>query len=55
VAGEDGWWRRIFSSLSADFFNGKFLLAIIVGIIFFARGQIYEKNNDGLSVINCEQ
>jgi hypothetical protein len=27
AAGEDGWWRRISSSLSDDFFNGRFLLA----------------------------
>jgi hypothetical protein len=26
-AGEDGWWRRISSSLSADFSDGRFLLA----------------------------
>jgi hypothetical protein len=27
VAGEDGWWQQISLSLSADFFNGRFLLA----------------------------
>jgi hypothetical protein len=27
AAGEDSWWQRISSSLSADFFNGNFLLA----------------------------
>jgi hypothetical protein len=27
AAGEDGWWRRISTSLSADFSNGRFLLA----------------------------
>jgi hypothetical protein len=27
VVGEDSWWRRVSSSLSADFFNGRFFLA----------------------------
>jgi hypothetical protein len=27
VAGGDGWWHWISSSLSADFSNGRFLLA----------------------------
>jgi hypothetical protein len=27
AAGEDGWWRQISLSFSADFFNGRFLLA----------------------------
>jgi hypothetical protein len=27
AAGEDGWWWQISLSLSADFFNGRFLLA----------------------------
>jgi hypothetical protein len=27
VAGKDGWWRRISASSSADFFNGRFVLA----------------------------
>jgi hypothetical protein len=27
AAGEDSWWRWISSSLSADFFNSRFLLA----------------------------
>ncbi len=27
AAGEDGWWRRISSFSSADFFNGRFVFA----------------------------
>jgi hypothetical protein len=29
AAGEDGWWQQISSSLSADFFNGRFLMAYL--------------------------
>jgi hypothetical protein len=33
AAGEDGWWRRISLSLSADLFNGRFLLAYFCGTL----------------------
>jgi hypothetical protein len=38
ATGEDGWWQRITSSLSADFSYGRFLLAyffVVVGVRVF--------------------
>jgi hypothetical protein len=37
AAGEDSWWRRISSSSSADFFNGRFVFTY-----FFACGSVVQ-------------
>jgi hypothetical protein len=37
------------------FLTADFCWLSLLESFFFARGQIYGKNNDGLSVINCEQ